>query len=63
MARPLKDEAKNRPIHLGFRVSEWVRDGLQQLADQRGSPVSDIANEALVAYLKRNGIRPEKKSR
>jgi hypothetical protein len=58
MARPRKGEEKNAPIHLGFRVPVWVHDGLQTLAAERGGPMSDIANEALVAYLKRNGIKP-----
>jgi hypothetical protein len=58
MARPRKGEEKNAPIHLGFRVQVWVRDGLQTLAAERGRPMSDIANEALTAYLKRNGIKP-----
>ena len=56
MARPRKGQEKNVPIHLGFRVAEWVRDGLQRLAAKRGSPVSDIVNEALVAYLKRHDV-------
>ena len=58
MARPRKGEEKNAPIHLGFRVQVWVRDGLQTLAAERGRPMSDIANEAMAAYLKRNGIKP-----
>jgi hypothetical protein len=57
MARPKAGEEKVRPIHLGFRVAEWVRAGLDRLAKQQGSPVSDVANEALIAHLKRNGIR------
>jgi hypothetical protein len=60
MARPRKGEEKNVPVHLGFRVPEWVYTGLQRLAEERGGPMSDLANEALVAYLKRHGIKPNK---
>jgi hypothetical protein len=56
MARPKKGEEKVRPIHLGFRVAEWVHGGLGHLAESDGVPVSDLANDALVAYLKRRGI-------
>lgn len=62
MARPRKGEEKNAPIHLGFRVPEWVDAGLRKLADERGCPVSDIANEALVAWLKRHGVKPSPKT-
>ena len=57
MARPRKGEEKERPVHLGFRVSKWVYAGLQRLANERGGPMSDLAYEALVAYLKRQGIK------
>jgi hypothetical protein len=60
MARPKKGEEKVRPIHLGFRVAEWVRDGLVRLAEKDGVPVSDVANEALVTHLKRRGIKTAK---
>jgi hypothetical protein len=63
MARPRKGEEKKVPVHLGFRVQEWVYAGLQQLADERGRPMSDLANEALVAYLKRHGVKPPAPSR
>jgi predicted transcriptional regulator len=59
MARPRKGEEKNAPIHLGFRVTEWVRAGLDRLAEKRGSAISDIANEALAEYLERHGITPD----
>ena len=54
MARPKKVEAKNRPHHLGIRVTDQVRDDLKALADERGATVSDIAHEALEAYLARS---------
>jgi hypothetical protein len=38
-----------------------VRAGLDHLASQRKAALSDIANEAFVAYLRRHGIKqPEK---
>lgn len=51
MARPKKAEAKNRPNHLGIRVTDEVRDALKALAKARGVPVSDLAHDALEAYL------------
>src|SRR5207244_9934059 len=57
MARPKAGEEKDRPIHMGFRVPEWVRAGLDLLAKKQDCPVSDVANEALIAHLKRNGIK------
>jgi predicted transcriptional regulator len=51
MARPRKGEEKSRPHHLGVRVSDEVRDGLKALAKARGVPVSDLAHDALEAYL------------
>lgn len=57
MARPRAGEEKVRPIHVGFRVAEWVKTGLDQLAKQQDSPVSDIVNDAIIAYLKRHGIK------
>jgi len=57
MARPKAGEEKDRPIHMGFRVSEWVRAGLERIAKEDGAPLSDVCHEALVVYLKRRGIR------
>ena len=57
MARPKKDEAKNRSSAMGLRVEPWVKAGLDKLADDKGVPYSDVAHAALVAYLKRHGIR------
>ena len=31
---------------------------MQQVADERSVTVSEIANDAFVAYLKRKGIKP-----
>ena len=58
MARPRKGEEKNAPIILSARIPEWVQSGLQQVADERSVTVSEIANDAFVAYLKRKGIKP-----
>jgi hypothetical protein len=44
---------------INFHCSCKVRAGLGQIAAERDSPVSDVVNEALVAFLKRNGIRPD----
>jgi hypothetical protein len=60
MARPRKGEEKNAPERVAFRIPVWVRAGLDRLAAERSAGLSDIANEALVAYLKRHGIKPEK---
>jgi hypothetical protein len=57
MARPKAGEEKDRPIHMGFRVAQWVRTGLERLAKKDGVPLSDVAHEALVDYLKRHGIK------
>ena len=51
MARPRKGEEKARPNHLGVRVTDEVRDALKALAKARGVPVSDLAHDALEAYL------------
>ena len=57
MARPKSGEEKDRPVHLGFRVARWVRAGLEKIAKDDGTPMSDVAHDALVAYLKRRGIK------
>jgi predicted DNA-binding protein len=62
MARPRKGEEKNAAIHLGFRMPEWVSERLVKLAEKDGKPKSDLANEALVAYLKKRGIVAPKKA-
>jgi hypothetical protein len=60
MARPRKGHEKHAPERVAFRIPVWVRAGLDRLAAERSVPLSDIANEALVAYLQRHGIRPAK---
>jgi hypothetical protein len=58
MARPKKGFEKHAPERVAFRIPVWVRAGLDRLAAERSAPLSDIANEALVAYLKRHGVKP-----
>ena len=57
MARPKKGEEKDRGAVVGFRIREWIRAGLDRVAKEDNAPLSDIADEAFVAYLKRRGIR------
>ena len=40
------------------RIPEWVHNGLQQVAHERSVTVSEVANDALVGYLKRKAIKP-----
>lgn len=47
MARPLKKDEKKRPNHLGFRVTDAVRDALHAEADRKGIPMSDIVHDLL----------------
>jgi hypothetical protein len=64
MARPKKGFEKHAPERVAFRIPVWVRAGLDRLAAKRKAPISDIANEALEAYLTSHGIRkPEKVTR
>jgi hypothetical protein len=34
-----------------------LRDGLERVAKEDGVPLSDVCHDAIVAYLKRRGIR------
>src|SRR5262245_47228623 len=52
MARPRKGEEKNRPVHLGFRVSEEINQALRRLAEKRGTPMSDLVVEILERGLR-----------
>jgi hypothetical protein len=62
MARPRKGHEKHAAERAAFRIPSWVRAGIDRLSAERKAALSDIANEALVAYLKRHGIKqPEKK--
>jgi predicted transcriptional regulator len=57
MARPKKGEEKDRSEAVGFRISPWVRAGLDRLASEHGIPISDVMHDAMEAYLKRHGIK------
>ena len=61
MARPKKGQEKHAAERVAFRIPTWVRAGLDRMSADRKAPLSDIANEALVAYLKRHGIKPDTK--
>ena len=52
MARPRKGSEKDRPVHLGFRVSEATNQALRDLAAKRGSHMSDVAVELLEKGLR-----------
>lgn len=51
MARPRLGQEKRRPHRVAFLVTEEVRAGLEVVAQQTGQSMSDVANEALEAYL------------
>lgn len=59
MARPAKGKEKRARAAIAVRVPEWVKDGLERIAHERGGPYSDVALEALVRYLKSKGIRED----
>ena len=61
MARPKKGHEKHATERVAFRIPLlWVRAGIDRLSAECNASLSDIANEALVAYLERHGIkRPE----
>jgi hypothetical protein len=52
VGRPKKGEEKNRPIHLGFKVTEQLNADLRRLAEKRGSPMSDVVVEILERGLR-----------
>jgi hypothetical protein len=58
MARPRKGQEKHASERVAFRIPAWVRAGLDRVAAERKVALTDIANDALVAYLKKHGIRP-----
>jgi hypothetical protein len=47
MARPRKNEEKNRPERVTWRISTGVKEGLKHLAEERGADVSDVAHDLL----------------
>jgi hypothetical protein len=52
VGRPRKGEEKHRSIHLGFKVTEQLNAGLRELAEKRGSPMSDVVVEILEKGLR-----------
>jgi hypothetical protein len=58
MARPRKGQEKHATERVAFRIPSWVRAGIDRLSAECNASLSDIANEALVAYLKRHGVTP-----
>jgi hypothetical protein len=58
MARPRKGHEKHATERVAFRIPLWVRAGIDRLSAERKASLSDIANEALFAYLKRHGVKP-----
>ena len=62
MARPRKGMEKDRPVHLGFRVSEETNQALRDLAAKRGTHMSDVAVELLEKGL-RQAAQAEQRGR
>ncbi len=62
MARPRKGLEKDRPVHLGFRVSEETNQALRDLAAKRGTHMSDVAVELLEKGL-RQAAQAERRRR
>lgn len=59
MARPRKGDEKGYTEHVGFRTPLWVKEALIELAEADGAKsMGDVANEALMRYLKRQGYKP-----
>jgi hypothetical protein len=53
MARPKKNEEKNRPARVSFRIAKDVDEGLRELANTRGADLSDVVHDLLERALKR----------
>jgi hypothetical protein len=53
MARPKKNEEKNRPGRVSFRIAKDVDEGLRELARTRGADLSDVVHDLLEKGLKR----------
>jgi hypothetical protein len=52
MARPRKNEEKNRPERVTWRISATVKEGLEELAKARSANVSDVAHDLLEKGLR-----------
>jgi hypothetical protein len=58
MARPRRGEEKHAKKGIALRIPEWMRAGLDRISKERKAALTDIATEALAAYLARQGIKP-----
>ena len=47
MARPRKDEEKDRPNRVSFRIAKGLDEGLRRLAKERNADLSDVVHELL----------------
>ena len=52
MARPKKNQEKNRPNRVSFRIAEDVGKGLRKLAMDRGAELSDVVHDLLEKGLR-----------
>ena len=52
MARPKKNQEKNRPNRVSFRIAEDVDVGLRKLAKDRGADLSDVVHDLLEKGLR-----------
>ena len=52
MARPRKNEEKNRPERVTWRISSALKEELERLAKARGRAMSDVAHDLLEKGLR-----------
>jgi hypothetical protein len=52
MARPRKNEEKNRPERVTWRISSALKEGLERLSKARSLAVSDVAHDLLEKGLR-----------
>ena len=52
MARPRKNQEKNRPERVTWRISSALKEGLDHLAKARSQTVSDVAHDLLEKGLR-----------
>jgi hypothetical protein len=53
---------KPKRVPLAFRVPQVLNDGLREIADERELPLTDVVEEALMGYWRKNRTEKEKKS-
>jgi len=51
---------KNKSVVVGVRLSEQVKDKLQELADEDHRPLSNFISKILLDYLSDRGIEVKK---